>query len=132
MDTSKPGPLLMMGGGALMVIASFLDWRLGNSGLSTDSFGLLGIFTLLFGIAIVGVAATRTFAPGVNLPSHILGFSLDKLCVMLAFTVFLWTFGVISGEVIDAGIHLTWIGAAVATVGGILSMRSNAAPTAAI
>ena len=111
-----------------MLIATFFNWRTGTSGLSTDSLGLLGILTLLFGAAIAAVAAIRAFAPQVSLPTDVLGISLDKISVMLSATVFLWTFGMISGNGIKFGLHLTWIAAAVATVGGVLTMRDSSAP----
>lgn len=133
MDTSKPGPLLMLVGGALMFIASFLDWRPGTSGVSTDALGLMGILTLLFGAAIVAMAAIRAFAPQVDLPREVAGLALDKIAVILSGSVFLWTFGMISADFVEIGIHLTWIGAAVATVGGVMSLRdSDGAPASTI
>ena len=124
MDTSNPGPLLMLGGGVLMVLGSILNWGPSTSGLSTDLFGLLGILILLSGAAIAGLAAVRAFAPQVGLPDDIIGFSLEQVAVILGFTMFLWSFSAITIDGIEFGAHLTWIGSAAATVGAVLSARS--------
>lgn len=125
MDTSNPGPLLLLGGGVLMFIGSLLKWGGDTSGVSTDALGLLGILTLLFGAAIAAVGGIRAFAPQTSLPAEIAGISLDKILVILAVSIFLWTFGMISANNIKIGIHLTWIGAAVAIVGGIMAVRGE-------
>ena len=52
MDNLKPSQLALIGGGALVLISTFLDWfsvgeaglSFGYSGWETGSFGLLGIF----------------------------------------------------------------------------------------
>lgn len=133
MDTSKPGPLLMLVGGVLMIIGSFLDWRPGTSGISTDSLGLLGILTLLFGLGLAVKGGIKAFAPETELPEEVGGLSTDKISVFLSATIFLWTFGMISGDFVEFGIHLTWIGAAIATVGGVMSFRdNNVAPATSI
>jgi hypothetical protein len=126
MDTSNPGPLLMLGGGVLMIIGSILNWGPSTSGLSTDLFGLLGILILLSGAAIAGLAAVRTFAPQVGLPDQIVGFSLDQVATVVGFTMFLWSFSAITISGIEIGAHLTWIGAAAATVGTVIASRKNA------
>lgn len=115
----------MLGGGILMVIGSFLNWGPSTSGLSTDALGLLGIFTLLFGAAIAAVAGIRSFAPQTSLPSEIAGLSLNKICGIFSLTIFLWTFGTISRSGVKFGIHLTWIAAAIATVGVVMTMMDE-------
>ena len=115
----------MLGGGVLMVISTFINWRTGTSGLSTDALGLLGIFTLLFGAAIAAVAGTRAFAPQTSLPDEIAGLSLNKICAIFSLTTFLWTFGMISGAAIKFGIHLAWISSAIATVGVVMTMMDE-------
>ncbi|MCP4087288.1 MAG: hypothetical protein GY745_19910 [Actinomycetia bacterium] len=86
MDTSKPGPLLLVGGGVLMVLGSILDWSPNPSGLSTGAVGLLGIFVLLFGISVGLIGATRAFGLAVPLPDQLLGFTQDQIALVLAFT----------------------------------------------
>lgn len=131
----KPAALLKMGGGALLFIGSFLDWfgfeSFGFSGTDTDVNGLQGIFALVIGLAIGAVAALRAFAPQVNLPDALAGIGRDKLLFMLAIGAFLMTFGAIFWSVDPLGpkigLHMCWIGAALA-IGGFF-MDSNDATT---
>lgn len=127
MDTSKPGPLLMLGGGAVMVLGSILKWFEGTSGLETDVTGLLGIFVLLSGLLVIGVGAVRAFGANVNLPDDIAGFSLDQICLFDAFAAFLWTFALVVEDGNKIGLHLSWLGAAVAVAGAVLSSRQTPA-----
>jgi hypothetical protein len=120
MDTSKPGPLLMAGGGALMMLGPILDWGPNTSGLSTSSVGLLGSFVFLFGVLIGLTGASRAFGLPVTLPDRLLGFTQDQVAVVLGGTAFLWTFGTISRDHAQFALHLTWIGAALATAGALI------------
>ncbi len=123
---------MMLVGGAVMAIATLLDWRSGfgqgTSGLSLDTMGLFGIITLLIGIAIAAVGAISAFGLSVNLPDRVLGHTLNQLMMVDAFIIFLWTFAWIAADFTGAGVHLTWIGAAVAMVGAALADKTaNAA-----
>ena len=129
MDTSNPGPLIMLGGGIVMFLGSILKWGGDSSGGSTDAFGLLGILALLFGAAIAATGGIKAFAPQVSLPDQVLGFRVGQVTVILALSIFLWTFGLISAGGIKFGLHLTWIGAAIAAAGGIINMRNDSATT---
>lgn len=130
----KPSALMQIAGGALLFIGSFLDWwgfdSFGFSGTDTDVNGLQGLFALVIGAAIAVVAALSAFAPQVNLPQRVAGFSLDRLLLMLAFSAFLMSFGAIFWDIDPIGpkigIHLSWIGAAVATVGYFLESNEDA------
>ena len=115
----------MLGGGILMVVSTFINWRTGTSGLSTDALGLMGIFTLLFGAAIAAVAGIRAFAPQTSLPDGIAGISLNKICGIFAISTFLWTFGMISASAVKFGLHLAWISSAIATVGVVMTMMDE-------
>lgn len=130
MDTSNPAPLLMLAGGIAMVVGSLLKWVGDTSGVSTDFMGLLGILTLLLGAAIAAIGAIRAFSPGTALPDAVLGFTLDQLCLTSAFAIFLWTFALITEDGVKFGVHLTWIGAAVAAVGSTLATRTTDVGTA--
>ncbi len=127
MDTSNPGPLLMLGGGVLIALGSILDWRGGQSGLNFDSAGLYGILVLLIGAGIAFVGANKAFGLNVSLPDEILGLSMTQWVLIEAFTVFIWAFALLSAEFIDFGVHLTWIGGAVTLAGAVLELRQ--APT---
>lgn len=126
MDTSQPGPPMMLVGGIMMAIGTLLNWQRGSGGigLSLDTFGLLGIFALLIGLALVAVGAIRAFGLSVSLPEQILGFTLIQLLMIDAFAVFLWTFSHIASDALGGGLHLTWIGAAIGAVGAGLVSKS--------
>ena len=124
MDTSNPGPLLLLGGGVLIVLGTILDWGPGVSGLNTDFNGLFGIIALLIGIGLAAVGGIRAFSPSTSLPENIAGFSLDQWGFAESLAVFLFSFSLITEDGSKIGLHLTWIGAAVAVAGTILSMRS--------
>lgn len=131
MDTSQPGPLMMLVGGVVMAIGTLLDWRsflsVGTSGLSFDSMGLFGIIALILGLAIAAVGAIKAFGLGVNLPDNILGHTLYQALMVDAFAIFIWTFAWIAADFTGGGVHLTWIGAAVAMVGAALAEKSATA-----
>lgn len=124
MDTSKPGPLLQIAGGALMIIGSFLKWGGDTSGLSTDFLGLLGIFALIFGAVQVVVGLAGSVAPQIALPRDLGGLEVGKIAIFAAAAIFLWTFGMITVDGTKVGLHLTWIGAAAAEVGGFMRLRT--------
>ena len=126
MDTSNPAPFMTLGGGLLLFLASLFDWREGIAALSTDSFGLLGLFALLAGLGLAVVAALRLFAPQVELRPTIAGFRLDQVLLVVAATAFVWTFSSISGFRTTGALHLAWIGAAIATAGCALALRQEA------
>lgn len=137
MDLKAPA-LLKLGGGALLFIGSFLDWYgvsgYGFSGTDTDFNGLQGIFTLVIGLAIAGVAALRAFAPQVNIPTEIIGIPTDKLLLMFGVGAFLMCFG---GLFISAGslgpkigLFLCVLGAALAVGGHVMDSRETSTASA--
>lgn len=129
----KPATLMLIGGGAVMFIATLLDWRerggFSVSGWDTDAWGLMGVFVAIIGIVIaVGVAVT-TFAD-VSLPDDILGFSRTQLYVSLAEAAFLINFGQQFASDWGIGILLGWLAAGVAVAGGIIELRSDSGGSA--
>lgn len=121
MNDLKPGPILMLGGGVLLLLSSFLDWGPGTSGFETDAFGLLGILTLLIGVGAAGIGGATAFAPQVKLPSQILGFTIAQFVGALSFSAFIWLFAFQFSEFSEIGISLGWIGAVVAIAGAIVT-----------
>jgi hypothetical protein len=124
--------MLMLGGGILMVLASLLNWGGNMSGVNTDVLGLLGIFTLLFGLAIAAEAGLKAFSPNTKLPTEVGGVDLDKISVILGMTVFLWTFGMITRDGTQIGLHLAWISGAIVAAGGILAIQDDDSATSSI
>lgn len=130
MENVKPSSWLLMGGGAVLFIASLLDWVDINFGSKTEWFGIQWIFTLLIGGGIAVAVGLRNFG-NVELPDNILGFDRAQLHMMLSFAAFLITFGQQFGESRAIGVLLGWIAAAVMCVGAFMEMKEGAAEGAA-
>lgn len=125
MDTSNPGPLLLLGGGVVIALGTILDWGPSTSGLNVDFNGLFGIIALLIGIGLAVVGGIKAFSPSTALPDDIVGFSMDQVAFVEGLTVFIGAFSMAFEDGVKFGAHLTWIGAAVAIAGSVLSMRSS-------
>ena len=87
----RPGQITALVGGVIILISTFLDWfgfgPIGFSVYEGDLFGFTGIILLLLSLDIIATTAIRAFAPQVNLPKQILGFSLDELTLAAGFAV---------------------------------------------
>lgn len=130
MNNTSPSKLMLIIGGAVLFIASFLKWRDfpfggdGEGGLSTDITGLQGIFCLLIGGAIAVLVALQTFG-NVNLPRNVLGFGWNQLYLMFGLAAFLITFGLQFSERTAIGILLGWIASAVIVAGAFMELQSE-------
>ena len=92
--TNKPSPpsIVILAGGALMLIGSFLSFY-GYGSItfsawsSAHGYGLFGIATVavLCGVVMAGQIAITEFAKGVTLPSAVLGLSWDQIHLALGF-----------------------------------------------
>lgn len=130
MDNMKPSQLALIGGGALVLVSTFLDWfsvgeagfSFGYSGWETGSFGLLGIFVAAIGaiIALGGILTATGNAD--NIPDSILGFTHDQLHLALGLAAFIPTFGLQFSSGAALGITLGWIGAAAIIVGALMDL----------
>ncbi len=122
---------MLMAGGAVLAIASILDWV--EFFDKTDIFGFQWVFTLLIGAGVAIAVAISTFG-NVELPRNILGFTLNQVFLALGFSAFLITFGAQFGEGREIGVLLGWIGAGVLTAGAFMESNqdttSNSPPTA--
>jgi hypothetical protein len=124
-NNPSPSRIMLIAGGAVLFIASLLKWvdvSGGDSGLSTDSFGFLGIWCLLIGGAIAVLAALQTFG-NVNLPARVLGFSWNQLYLMFGLAAFLITFGLQFAEYSAIGQLLGWIASAVIVAGAFMELQ---------
>ncbi len=126
---------MMLGGGALLFISSFLNWfkfgPFSQSGLDTDITGLQGIVILLIGAGVAAVAAIRAFAGGsVKLPEAIVGLTLNQVILILGFAAFLMMFGLQFANNTSIGVVLGWIAAAVVVAGAVMEDRAPATGSA--
>jgi len=136
----KPSTIMLIAGGAVLFISTFLAWfSVGSgsfsssaSGWSTESYGLTGIFVAIIGLAVAVGAALTTFTD-VEIPSDILGFTREQVYCMLGLAAFLITFGLQFGSATGIGILLGWIASAVVVAGAYIEMQAagaGAAPAA--
>jgi hypothetical protein len=113
-----------------MAISTFVNWRNDEAGLGNALFGLLGLLTLVFALAIIAVGAIRLADTDLKLPQSVAGFSVEQLVTILAIAVLVPTFGSLSGEErVNGGLHLAWLGAALAAAGGLLAARNSETAT---
>ena len=124
MDDIKPATWLLLGGGGLLAISSFLSWidvGVSDGGLSTRYTGMQGIFVLLIGVALAGYGAVKAFGgDSVDLPDEVGPISVETMVVALGAAAFLIMFGLQFRESAGIGVTLGWIAAAAATVGAVL------------
>lgn len=136
MDNSdlKPSTIMLIAGGAVMLLSSFLDWWSVGSGdfgasanaWDTDLFGLQGIFVAIIGLAIGGGVAAQQFG-NVSMPEKILGFDHDQLHLALGLSAFLIAFGLQFREGSAIGLLLAWVSAAVIMAAAIMDMKADSA-----
>lgn len=134
MNSIKPTQLMVLGGSALLLISTFLDWRGVSNAYESFFFGLQGILILLLCVEMITVSAIQAFAPQVNLPEKLLGYSVPQLTAVAAIAAFLTTFGQWFSEGTEIGLFLAGIGAGVAVAGAVWEMMGtpasgNANPT---
>ena len=98
----KPGQIVLMASGAVMLIFSFFAFlKVSNpfgggditrNAWSSDAGFPLSWWPVLFGVAIAVLVALTVFA-NVNLPTNILGFTWRQIYFVLAFASFVILFG---------------------------------------
>ena len=120
----KPSTIMLLAGGAVLFISSFLDWRTNFGGLETDITGLQGIFCLLIGGAVAVLTALTAFG-NVNLPDRVLGFSWNQIFLMLGFAAFLMTFALQFADFTEFGVTLAWIASAVIVAGAFMEIQGE-------
>ncbi len=123
----KPSTIMLIAGGAVMLISTFLAWLdtgFGTiSGWSTEAYGLTGIFVAVIGIVVAGGTVATKFA-NVSLPDEILSFTRDQIYCMLGLAAFLITFGLQFGSSTGIGILLGWIASGVVVAGAIMDIQA--------
>jgi hypothetical protein len=123
---------MLIGGGALLFIATLLDWfgsgAFGYNGWETRAYGLQGIFVAAIGVIVAVGAALSTFS-NVSLPDSLLSFSRNQVYLILSFAAFLIMFGLQFATSTDIGILLGWIAAAVMTAGAFMEEQPHGSGT---
>lgn len=125
MNDMRPGAIAVLAGGVVLLISTFLDWRGPFTIWEGNLFGLTGFFLFIIAAAVIAVAAIRAFAPQVNLPSEVLGMSLDQAVAGLGIAVVLLTFSLLfADEGAKIGTILALVGAAAITAGGVMEEQA--------
>jgi hypothetical protein len=131
-NNPTPGKIMLIAGGAVLFIATFLDWisvrGFSVSGTETDAFGFQGFWCLLIGAAVAVLVALQTFA-NINLPARVLGFSWNQIFIVFGVAAFLITFGLQFVDNAAIGITLGWIASAVIVAGAFMEMQSETRST---
>jgi hypothetical protein len=134
-NNPSPSRIMLIAGGAVLLISTFLEWTEGVdlgefgssdgfSGIDTDAFGLLGIWCLLIGGAVAVLTALTTFG-NINLPARVLGFTWTQLYLMFGLAAFLITFGLQFIDGTAFGVTLGWIASAVIVAGAFMELQSE-------
>ena len=126
---------MLLAGGAVLFLTSFLDWysidtAFGSASANawdTDAFGLLGILVALMGLAVAITVGLATFA-GTKLPTDILGFSWNTIYVMFGFACSVVTVGFLFRGEVGIGLILGLIGALVMLAGAFMESQATARP----
>ncbi|MEM7287326.1 MAG: hypothetical protein AAF480_13320 [Actinomycetota bacterium] len=125
----RPGQITALVGGVLILISTFLDWfgfgPIGFSVYEGDLFGFTGIILLLLSLDIIVTTALRAFAPQVNLPKQLLGFSLDELTLAAGFAAFIYGLSISTVDGSQGGTLLAALGGLAVVVGAFLELRSG-------
>ena len=128
MNNVKPSTIMLIAGGAVLFISTFLDWISDGSfsvnGWETDFFGFHGIFVAVIGL-VIGVSVALTQFTEVSMPDKIVGMGHDQLHLALGFAAFLITFGYILVDDVAIGLHLGWISAAVIVAASIMDILAD-------
>ena len=136
--------LVILVAGAVMLIASFLDFqKLKYASLHasysawSSHFFLIATIPALIGLVMAAQVAIEGFAPGVRLPDRLLGLSWTQIDLVLGFqaTIMMLAFLIQDTGVLDKGIglYLMLLAAIALLVGAVLRMqesRSGSAPPA--
>ncbi|GJM38391.1 MAG: hypothetical protein DHS20C19_17580 [Acidimicrobiales bacterium] len=139
----KPSTIMLIAGGAVLFISTFLDWisidggeffgDFGANAWETDAFGLLGIICAVIGLIIGGGVAATQFG-NVSMPDKILGFNHDQLHLILGAEALLITFGLFFRGDLGIGLILGLLASIAIVVGAFMDLRAadgggDAAPT---
>lgn len=130
MDNASPATWATLVGGAVLFIATFLDWQsFGGGGFSISANawdrGLLGLFLIAIAGVAIAVAAIQAFAPQVSLPREFLTFSTTQAVTGLGLVALLVSFGLLFiAEGFKIGSILAVLASGAIVAGGFLDQNA--------
>ena len=127
MDNIKLPTVAMIGGGALLLLSTFLAWQkfgAGSFSVSTNAWDrstLSGLFLVVIAVIAIAVPVITNFTPQISLPNDILGFSPTKLVTALGWSAFVISFGLLFQiEGFQIGSILAVLASAAIVAGGVM------------
>ena len=128
----KPSTIMLIAGGAVLFISTFLDWfsvsaggfSVGANAWEVDGFGLLGIFCAAIGVIIGGGVAASNFG-NVSMPDRMLGFNHDQVHFILSSFALLVTVGFLFRGDVGIGLILGLIASGVMVAGSFMDMQAT-------
>ncbi len=122
---------MLLAGGAVVFLASFLHWfgagSFGYNAWETNAFGFVGIFVAIMGLATAVTVGLTTFA-GTKLPADILGFTWNQIYVTFSFACTIVTLGYLFAGNVKFGLILALIGSASMLAGAFMESQATAKP----
>jgi len=98
MDQLRPGAVAIVGGGVIVLIASFLDWFGPFSAYENRLFGLTGVFLLIFAAICIAFPLVDAVAPDVHLPESVAGLTRNQFVHALGMAVLVLSFSLLFRE----------------------------------
>lgn len=126
MDNKQPTPgeWAIMGGGALALVASFLEFAGDTSAWGEGAFPIVTLIPLYALVMALQVALTK-FA-NVRLPDRVLGFTWEQVHLVLGiFATVMALFWLITADDTGIGAILLLLGAAAACAGAFMLQRER-------
>lgn len=127
MNQVRPSSILLLVGGIVLAVSSFLDWQAVEAGpgvVVTNTawdFGMLGLFQTIIGVyvAVVGLLGVLGKADTLSQPAAF-GMSMHQLAGSLAMAATLWGFALNFEDGARVGALFTWVAGAVSLLGAVI------------
>jgi len=122
-----PGEWAMIGGGAVALLASFLDFAGDTSAWGKGAFPIVTLIPV-YAVAVGVFVALHRFA-GVDLPDRVLGFSWNQISLMLGFFAALMAlFWLVTAEDVGVGLFLLLLSSIAVVAGAVLVEKEATRP----
>lgn len=119
-----PGEWAIIAGGAVMLIASFLEFAGDTSAWGSGAFPIVTLIPL-YGVVMALQVVLTKFA-NVNLPDRPVGFTWEQVHLVLGFFAALMAlFWLIAADDTGIGLYLMLLGAIAAVVGAVLLQKER-------
>ena len=128
----RPGAIAMLVGGLVLLIAIFLEWSDFGGGNLWDVSALWGLFALVAAVMAMAIPAIDTWAPQVNLPDEVLGFSMLQWAMIDALFALVISVSLLFSDFFSStGTILALLASIAILVGGFLESKAHAAAPSA-